>query len=105
MNTPSSVAWSCIRTRSPSSAPPEDGRQPGAGHADRMAQGERATVDVDDLLGHAQLLHRLEADRGEGLVDLDQIEVLDVEVVLAHGVLDGVRGLRLERVVRAGDIA
>ncbi len=25
MNTPASVAWSCIRTRSPSSAPPENG--------------------------------------------------------------------------------
>jgi hypothetical protein len=25
MNTPGSVAWSCIRTRSPSSAPPENG--------------------------------------------------------------------------------
>jgi hypothetical protein len=25
MNTPPSVAWSCIRTRSPSSAPPENG--------------------------------------------------------------------------------
>ena len=38
---------------------------PGAGHADRVAQGDRAAVDVDLVLGEAELAGRLDADRGE----------------------------------------
>src|SRR4051794_38950946 len=48
--------------------------QPGAGHADRMAQGDRAAVDVDDVLVDLQLTHRVEDHLGERLVDLDQVE-------------------------------
>src|SRR3954467_8277647 len=52
MNTPESVAWSCMRTRSPSSAPPENGdlgstaRTPTRRPCVRNAR-TRAAVDVD----------------------------------------------------------
>src|SRR5262249_41588049 len=50
-------------------------------------------------------LDRLEADRGERLVDLDQVEVGDGEALLGQRVPDGVARLRVERVVRTGDVA
>src|SRR6185436_19578463 len=49
--------------------------QPGAGHAERVAEGDRPAVDVDDVAGDAELAHRLDADLGERLVDLDEVEV------------------------------
>ena len=48
---------------------------PGAGHADRVAERDRAAVDVDLVGVDAQLPGRGQADRGERLVDLDQVEV------------------------------
>ena len=48
---------------------------PGAGHADRVAQRDGAAVDVDLVLVDAQLAGRDEPDRGERLVDLDEVEV------------------------------
>jgi hypothetical protein len=47
----------------------------GTGHAERVAHGDGATVGVDLVLGDAELLGGDEADRGEGLVDLDEVEV------------------------------
>ena len=48
---------------------------PGAGHADRVAERDRAAVDVDLVRVEAELAGRLDADRGERLVELDQVEV------------------------------
>ena len=59
----------------------EGEREPGAGHADRVAEGDRAAVDVDDVVADAEVLHRLDADRRERLVDLDQVEVADGRVL------------------------
>ena len=48
---------------------------PGAGHADRVAQGDRAAVDVDLGLVEAERARGVDADRRERLVELDQVEV------------------------------
>ena len=47
----------------------------GAAHAERMAERDRAAVDVHALLVEAELAHDREALRGERLVQLDQVEV------------------------------
>ena len=52
-------------------------RQPVAAHADRVTEGDGATVDVDDLVADAELGHRGDADGGERLVDLEQVDVGD----------------------------
>src|SRR4029077_8134426 len=44
-----------------------------AGGGDRVAGGDRAAVDVDLVLVDAEHPHRVEGDRGEGLVDLPEI--------------------------------
>src|SRR5688572_18042594 len=62
----------------------------GAGHADRVAQRDGAAVDVDLVLGNAELLGRHDADRRERLVDLDQVEVGGLDALLGAGSLDGV---------------
>src|SRR6478735_12632250 len=41
----------------------------GAGGADRVTEGDRAAVHVDLLLVDAEHPHRVQRDRGEGLVD------------------------------------
>ena len=52
-------------------------RQAVAAHADRVAEGDGAAVDVDDLVADAELGHRGDADGGERLVDLEQVDVGD----------------------------
>src|SRR5688500_13409820 len=52
-------------------------RDAGARHADRVAEGDGAAVDVGDLVGDAELGHRCEADGGEGLVELEERHVAD----------------------------
>jgi hypothetical protein len=47
-------------------------RDPGTRGVDRVAHGDRATVDVDVLVGDVQITHRLQRDRRERLVDLDR---------------------------------
>lgn len=54
----------------------------GAGHAHRVANGDRPAVDVDDVVGDTQVVHRLTTDGGEGLVELEQIDVLNRQVGL-----------------------
>ena len=60
-----------------------------AGHAERMADRDRAAVDV--VLGRidAELVARVEALAGEGLVQLPEVDVVDLEAValqqLRHG--------------------
>src|ERR1700679_2016818 len=46
----------------------------GSRGADRVAEGDRAAVDVDLLLVDAEHPHRVEGDRGEGLVDLPEVD-------------------------------
>jgi hypothetical protein len=47
-------------------------RDPGTRGVDRVAHGDRATVDVDVLVGDVQITHRRQRDRRERLVDLDR---------------------------------
>src|SRR5690606_14008855 len=47
------------------------------GRADRMPQRDGATVDIDPVLVVAQVAHHLQRDRGERLVDLPQVHVVD----------------------------
>ena len=65
------------------------GDEPGAAHAERVPDRDRAAVDVHPLLVEAELAHDGEALRRERLVQLDEIELVDghpgaVEE-LAHG--------------------
>src|SRR3954462_2968489 len=78
---------------------------PGAAHPDRVAEGDGAAVGVDLLRVDAQLAGGDDADRGEGLVELDQVEVLRVDALPRAGLLDGPRGLALQGGVRTGDDA
>ena len=63
--------------------------EPGAAHAERVAERDRAAVDVHALLVEAEVAHDGEALRGEGLVQLDQVDVADLHArarqQLAHG--------------------
>src|SRR5947199_4862481 len=49
-----------------------------AAHPDGVAQGDGAAVDVGDLVGDAQVVHRRQADGGEGLVELEEVDVGDL---------------------------
>src|SRR4029079_11496991 len=51
--------------------------QPGAAHPQRMAERDRAAVDVDLFRVEPELTDHGEALRGERLVQLDEIEVVD----------------------------
>src|SRR4051794_33448690 len=78
---------------------------PGTGHADRVAEGDRAAVDVDLRVLDAELTRRRDADRGEGLVELDQVEIGRLDAFL-RARLDGRRcRLQLQRRVGAGHLA
>ena len=69
-----------------------------------MAESDRATVDVDSLCGHAKVARGGEAHPGEGLVDLDKVQVADTQgAVAAQRVADRVGRLEQQRRVRAGD--
>src|ERR1700719_2959590 len=50
-----------------------------AGSAERMSEGDRAAVDVDALLIHPELAHHRERLRAEGLVQLDEIDLVERE--------------------------
>ena len=51
--------------------------QAGAGHAERVADGDRAAVDVEPVEVDAEVLVGRHDLGGEGLVDLDQVDVAD----------------------------
>ena len=78
---------------------------PGAGHADRVAQRDRAAVDVDLVVGDAELAGRRDADGGERLVELDQVEVGDAMPSFSQALADRVGRLQLQGGVGAGDLA
>src|SRR5690606_33894064 len=75
------LAAAAAERRDPGAAAPapqlqgEGEDEPGAGHPDRVTQRDRPAVDVDDVLAHPQVAHRPDGDRGEGLVDLNQVQV------------------------------
>src|SRR5947209_10938307 len=50
--------------------------------ADRVAERNRSAVHVDLVLVDAQHPHRVEGDRGEGLVDLPQVDVVRLQAGL-----------------------
>src|SRR5881275_2772315 len=60
----------------------------GARSTDRMAESDRATVDVDLLRVDAEHPRRVNGDRRERLVDLDQVEVAGVEPGSAQRLVD-----------------
>src|ERR1700759_4671856 len=62
----------------------EDARARGA---DGMAQRDRPAVDVDLVLVDAEHPDRVERDRGEGLVDLPQVDVLSAQAGLLQRLL------------------
>src|SRR6476646_8447451 len=49
----------------------------GAGAAERVAEGDRAAVDVEPLLLDPELAGAGENLRGEGLVQLDQVDLVE----------------------------
>ena len=48
-----------------------------AGGADRVAERHRAAVDVDLVAVELEVADELLGDDGEGLVDLEQVDVVD----------------------------
>ena len=74
-----------------------------ARHADRVAERDGAAVHVDDVVADAEVAHRRDADRGERLVELEQVDVARGHVVRLERALDRTRRLREQRRVRAGD--
>ena len=80
-------------------------RDSGAGHPDRMADGDGASVGVHPLGVDPQFLGGGQRDGGEGLVDLDDIEVVETDAFLGHRLADRVGGLALQCRIRSGDDA
>src|SRR6476659_11094189 len=64
--------------------------EPRAGHAEGMTDGDRAAVDVVLLGIDAELVARIEALAGEGLVQFPDVDVVDLQPMtlqqLRHGV-------------------
>lgn len=54
----------------------QGGDLPGAGAAERVAEGDGAALGVDLLLGDAQLVGAPQALAGKGLVDLEDVDVV-----------------------------
>ena len=57
-------------------------RNPGAGAADRMAEGNRSAVDVELAAIEVQFAIAGEHLRGKGFVQFDQIEAVNANPVL-----------------------
>src|SRR5665647_3380616 len=74
----------------------------GPRHADGVPDGDRASVDVDLVCVDPKNFGGCQPHRGEGLVDLDQVEIGGADALLRTGPHDGMRGLTLQRGVRAG---
>ena len=64
-------------------------RQHGTGGPDRMPVRDSAAVDVDHVLGEPDLAQAGQGDGGEGLVDLDTIDIADRPAGPVEGPLDG----------------
>src|SRR6202050_1779611 len=78
--------------------------QPGAAHADWMAKGDGAAVNVHPVQAQPEVPRRGEGDPGEGLVDFDQVQVTEGQgAVAAQGIADRASRLVQQRGVRSGD--
>ena len=64
----------------------------GAGAAERVAEGDGTALGVDLLLGDAQLVDAPDALRGEGLVDLEDVDVVLGDAGLLKRDGDGLPG-------------
>src|SRR4051794_12500668 len=60
-----------------------------AGHAERVADGDRTAVHVEAVDVDAELLVRRDHLRGERLVDLDEVDVVDRHLRASEGLLGG----------------
>ena len=56
--------------------------QPGAAHAVRMADGDRAAVDVEAVVGDAEPIAAVDHLHGERFVQLPEVDVLDLRAGL-----------------------
>src|SRR5690349_9539202 len=56
-------------------------REARAGHAEGVADGDRATVHVEQFRRNAQLLLAVDRLRGEGFVEFPEADVLDLEAM------------------------
>src|SRR5882757_8065178 len=61
-----------------------------AGHAEGMADRDRAAVDVELVVGNAELVAAVEHLHGEGLVQLPQVDVVHLETEALEQLGDGV---------------
>ena len=52
---------------------------PRAGHAERVADRDRPAVDVEDVVVDAELVAAIERLAGEGLVQLPEVDVVDLQ--------------------------
>src|SRR5437763_10225600 len=68
-------------------------QHPVARHPDGVAEGDGTTVDVDDVVADAEIVHRRQPHGGEGLVELEEVDVLHVFADLGERRLDGPRRL------------
>src|SRR5437588_2065735 len=76
-----------------------------ARRAERVAQRHGAAVDVDLVLVDAEHPDRAQGDRGKGLVDLPQVDVVDAQTRLIQRLLRG-RGRRAREVGKVvGDLS
>ncbi|GEM_PF-114405 len=70
------------RSRPPAAPSPQlvqqRGGDPGAGAAERVTDGDRATVDVDQFAVAAELIDDRDRLRRERLIDLEQLQIADL---------------------------
>src|SRR5258708_27216982 len=64
--------------------------EPRAGHAEGMADGDRTAVDIVLLGIDAELVARIEALAGEGLVELPNVDIVDLQAMTLQQFWHGV---------------
>ena len=82
----------------------QGGHDAGAGHAERVADGDGAAVDVELVPRDAEVLGRRDDLGGERLVDLDEVDVVDGHAGAGEGLAAGLdRAEAHDLGVQAGD--
>ena len=61
-------------------------------HTEGMSEGDSATLRVELLLRNSESLDTVRGLRGEGLVDLENVDVVDAETAILKGSRDSVSG-------------
>src|SRR4051812_43649366 len=75
-----------------------------AGRTERVAHRDGTAVDVGDLRGDAEVAHEAHRHGSKGLVDLEQVDVVDLEAGLGQGLAArGRRSGEHDRRVGPGD--